>query len=53
MSLLVLFESSVGYCLFEVDGYEEIQQKVNINNNRVKSSKTQSSTLRKFQKLFP
>jgi hypothetical protein len=52
MSLLVLFESSVGYCLFEVDGYEEIQQKVNNSNIRVKNSKTPSLILKKYLKSF-
>lgn len=29
MSLFVLFETSLGYSLFEVSEYEEIQQNVN------------------------
>jgi hypothetical protein len=28
MSLYLLYETALGYCLFEVNGYEEIQQKV-------------------------
>jgi hypothetical protein len=28
MSLYLLFETAFGYSLFEVNGYEEIQQKV-------------------------
>ena len=30
MSLYLLFETAFGYSLFEVNGYEEIQQKVNL-----------------------
>ena len=52
MSQLVLFETALGYGLFEVNGYEEIQQKVYMCNISPKNSKTQFSILKKFQKLF-
>jgi len=28
MTLFLLYETSLGYCLFEIKEYEEIQQKV-------------------------
>ena len=31
MSLFALFETSLGFCLFEIKGYEEIEQDVNLN----------------------
>ncbi len=33
MSLFLLHETSLGYCLFEINGYEEIQQKVYFKYN--------------------
>lgn len=33
MALYLLFETSLGFCLFEVNGYEEIQQKVIIEKH--------------------
>jgi hypothetical protein len=52
MSQLVLFETALGYGLFEVNGYEEIQQKVNTCNISLKNFKTQYSILKKYRKLF-
>jgi hypothetical protein len=52
MSLLVLYETALGYGLFEVNGYEEIQQNVYISNISPKNSKIQSWILKKSQKLL-
>ena len=53
MSLYLLYETAFGYSLFEVNGYEEIQQKVKSFNSRVKSSKLQFWTSKKSASSFP